>query len=548
MPLILPSERKLIKPSGRIVLNKDSPQAVGLVAWYPFGSGLNAVDAGPIGRYHLADVGSPAFVLDKERGRVTDLLTASSQRFNAQITPVTSYGCTLTCWHMKDNSTDVTFLVELYNAADTGQFMALMARASNEMRARKDGGTGAAQNADDSPAYTVGQWDFGAAVFVSATSMRVKANNRASVSNSGDTGTMVVDGISIGAEMFTTPRSYYGGLVDDVRVYNRPLGDAELQDCWEPNKRFDLYYELGRRVYSFPHPAGGLTADAGIAAATAEGLAASASGSGAAAASATIASAASSALGATVAGTGTAGATAGLPSATGAALDASAAGTGTASASASLAIAASLALDAAASGTGTATVAATIAVAAASALDASGSVGSQNASATAAGVSCDALPASASGSSIAGASATLAIAAAAALDAAASGAGTQVASASIAIAAATALSADASGVGTAQVLTVLPFAAATALNATASPAGAAPAAAGLASASAAALNAAATGVGVANVTAMIAIANATALSALVSVVRTLHVIDFVLQRTPVIDFHLALGHRIDFQM
>jgi hypothetical protein len=268
--LILPTERRIIKPGGPIVLNRDSPQAVGLVAWYPFGSGLNALDEGPIGRYHLDPVGSPAFVIDRDRGRVTDLLTSSSQRFNAALTPMTTHPATICCWHNKDNATDVTFLVELYNASDSGQFMGLMARASNEIRARKDGQTGNAQNADIAGGYTVGAWDFAAAVFASASSMTAFANLLTPVENTTDTGTLIVDGISIGAEMFTTPRSYYGGLIDDVRVYNRALSTEEMAVLYDPNTRFDLYYELGKRSYFFfAQATGGSTAAPDAAAALA---------------------------------------------------------------------------------------------------------------------------------------------------------------------------------------------------------------------------------------------------------------------------------------
>lgn len=545
--LILPAERMLIKPSGRIVLNKDSPQAAGLVAWYPFGAGLNAIDEGPIGRYHLADVGSPAFVYDKERGRVTDLATASSQRFNAAITPVTSYGCTLTCWHMKDNATDVTFLVQLYNSADTGQFMALMARASQEMRARKDGGTGSAQNADDSPGYTVGEWSFGAAVFVSATSMRVKANKRASVSNSTDTGTMAVDGISIGAEMFTTPRSYYGGLVDDVRVYNRALGDAELEEIYDPNKRFDLYYEVGRVFYSFPHPAGNLTADAGIASSTGSGLNATVAGTGTAAAAATIAAATVSALNASATGTGTAAAAATIAAATATALDASASGTGTAAASASIAVVSTLSLDSTSQGTGTASASGLIASLTAEALNASTS-STLFASATMAGSQCDALNASASGTGIGSASSTIAAATVTALDASAGGSGTQNASATIATATAIGLDATAAATGSAFANAVIAAVTSTALNATVAATGSAPAAAGIASAASSALNATSVGVGTAIAVAAVAQCTATALAATVNTLRTIHRLDFVFQRTIVVDFVLELKHTMRFEM
>jgi len=257
MPLLLPTERRLIKPSGRFVLNKDSPQAVGLVAWYPFTPGQEAVDLAGVGGFNQTPANSPPYGTNRDFGDIVDLPGAGTSRFSLARTPIVGYGCTLTAWFNKDDSTNVGWINVLYNTGDTGQNLSILARPTGEVRARKDGTGATAVNVDELTGYTVGGWDFVAGIFISSTAHAVKANGRARVNSAAtDTSTISLNAMAIGYEPFSTPRNHLFGLLGDIRVYNRALTDKELDEIYDPSTRFELYYEIGRKTIIIVSAAG----------------------------------------------------------------------------------------------------------------------------------------------------------------------------------------------------------------------------------------------------------------------------------------------------
>lgn len=97
----------------------------------------------------------------------------------------------------------------------------------------------------------------------------------------GTTMRLYLQGVQVGSQAagtaytgYTTPRiilagdnianggqlgAYFAGTIYSFAIYNRALTASEVWELYEPRTRWDLYYQLGRKTYSFkPAAAGGI--------------------------------------------------------------------------------------------------------------------------------------------------------------------------------------------------------------------------------------------------------------------------------------------------
>ena len=72
------------------------------------------------------------------------------------------------------------------------------------------------------------------------------------VSLAGDTNYGSSAKLAIGYRPAGTPDGYIAADIRDVRIYHRPPNISFERSLFDPGTRWELYYELHRRIYSFP--------------------------------------------------------------------------------------------------------------------------------------------------------------------------------------------------------------------------------------------------------------------------------------------------------
>ncbi len=154
-------------PTGPFALNRDCPQAQGLVAWWPMGgagvgyaqdlAGITHASPGTIASaMTLGDDGRPAL----------SLVQASNQYLVAATCPVSAVPLTLTSWARPDGSVQTTIFVCATDGTSPHQNFFRIVLVSGYVRANCGTTTASAQaNAITTTAYNAGQWNLVGATF-----------------------------------------------------------------------------------------------------------------------------------------------------------------------------------------------------------------------------------------------------------------------------------------------------------------------------------------------------------------------------------------------
>lgn len=258
MPNIVTSRTRTLyerPPQGPWCPNLGSLQAVGLRAWWPLGEGAGATafDETVGTARNLSFVNGPAWAGAGPGvgGNAVKFVSASSQYLLLSSAVLTAVPVTLACWFRTDNTGAIQcpLALDLTTGVNNNQFRLLFSTVF-QASAQATATTGTAQSA---AAVQADRWHHGCGVFAAANSRaafldgRDKGTNTTSVTPSGINSAQVGTRFSAGART-----NYMSGLIADARVYNRALSDAEVYALYDPRSRWELYYPLGRRTYSFP--------------------------------------------------------------------------------------------------------------------------------------------------------------------------------------------------------------------------------------------------------------------------------------------------------
>lgn len=238
-------------PTGPFALNRDAPQAQGLVAWYPMGgpSGRGLAQdlagqarartlSGTVGGITLGDMGQPA----------QTLVSASSQFVGGTDIPVSAFPLSISAWFRPATAHSGT--VAGLNNGDLSRKL-LFCYSGSTIRAFTSNGAGSASAFPASTgSYTTGKWTHGAAVFASSTSTSVyrDGNNKTTDTTAVDFGSPV--SIRIGHDGNSVPGSnYFNGDVGEVGFWAVALGDDLVWRLYDPGTRYELWYPLRSRKW-----------------------------------------------------------------------------------------------------------------------------------------------------------------------------------------------------------------------------------------------------------------------------------------------------------
>lgn len=227
-------------PNADFVLNTLSPQARGLVAWYPLGPGQyrwRDVQS----RYHLAPTNGPT-ICGGSRGLVTLFNDTASQRLVGTGAVVTTPPFTISAWVRFDDLAPHQGIAGVFDAGDSNyHYLMLYGNPYYSIDAVSYGAGGMGDAYTDT-AVAVNTWSHVCGVW-EATNRRTAYLN-AGGSHGPETTNVVPAGLQrtvIGARSAT---NYMSGMIADVRFYNRALTLNEIKQIYR--NPWELYQPVVR--------------------------------------------------------------------------------------------------------------------------------------------------------------------------------------------------------------------------------------------------------------------------------------------------------------
>lgn len=228
-------------------LNQDSPQARGLVFWQPL---VTVVPGDRVGRVAMTPTAAPPLVA--VGGRWAYSFNGSTQYLvsAAGTAPVTAVPLSLSCWFNATSDSAAQSLLSIGGSAAAADSFDIRLRGNIALDPL---GAFTRDSVDFSVAntttgYTINTWMLATGVYRLATA-------RAAFINGGSKGTEStsripagLNRIGIGALVTSTPTTFFAGYVADCRIYNRALSDAEVQELYQPDTRWELYEPL-RKIW-----------------------------------------------------------------------------------------------------------------------------------------------------------------------------------------------------------------------------------------------------------------------------------------------------------
>lgn len=241
-------------PSWPFAINSNSPQANGLVSWWPWLASRGAVWRDLKGIVNLAPTGSPTQRPADTMGWCTSLVGTSSQRWTGTSTQLDAVIAgnqqwTAVVWVRQASATSNKWLLSKYNLS-TFRGIDFRVDPSNLYLQITD--TGGTVRQPVLPwTLATGAWTLVSCGMRANQQVFIKANTKASVvaDLSSYTFAANTDAFTVGGVT-----NFFTGDVAEVRIYNRGLSDAELNAMYIPETRWDLYRQP-RRYYYAPHVA-----------------------------------------------------------------------------------------------------------------------------------------------------------------------------------------------------------------------------------------------------------------------------------------------------
>lgn len=250
---IVPGRSNARRPQWPFALNPDSPQARGLVAWYPLlplGIDMSAVS----GRYGLSSVSGTPTTSASGTLNCAAVGFGSSALYTDTL-PLTAVPLSLVAWAAStdpNNTQDVIYLGGHTLATASMDRWSLNfggATAGDPIRAISVSG-GTARTAVTGTGYTAGRWHHVAAVFTSSTLREAYIDGNATGTNTQTSVPGAPSRLSMGSGWASSALTAdFVGTVAEARIYNRALTSAEILAQYDPATRWDLYWQPANRVF-----------------------------------------------------------------------------------------------------------------------------------------------------------------------------------------------------------------------------------------------------------------------------------------------------------
>lgn len=223
------------QPTAPFRFNWNAPLAEGLVLWLPM------IDNQLVDRIQgIVFAPSTTVPLVDSNGPGRTFINGSSTYLVSSTSPISDVGFTFACWYYPTSVSATRDLISVANSGNTTDYFNLQQQSSFSVRCRSSDST-SQSSASTTVGAAVSKWQLATGV-VSATNARAAYLNGAGKGTSSGTRTTTgVNRIGIGAQLSSTPASFFDGNMSNVCVWNRTLSDVEIWQLWEPSTRFQFY-------------------------------------------------------------------------------------------------------------------------------------------------------------------------------------------------------------------------------------------------------------------------------------------------------------------
>lgn len=246
-----------IRPQEFHGVNWDSPQAQGLVYWWPL-----YFDGDYTSRIYgdraedFVGVGARSYV--SEFGRSVQGPADGTSFTKIDSTRITAVPLTMCGWtrpSLSGAGERVLSIGQGENQNNVFDFYTVSGRVGVVARA------GAPFEEASISGVVNGEWQHVGATFATNASRRAWLNGRPGVEGTLSVTPLGLTRIGLGVLYRQFPTGVHLGGFADLRIYNRALTEPEMRALYDPQTRWDLYWQPTRRVYSLPpiaapfHPA-----------------------------------------------------------------------------------------------------------------------------------------------------------------------------------------------------------------------------------------------------------------------------------------------------
>lgn len=247
-------------------LNWDCASAQGLLGFWPLGyESYSERNAAQLQQAELTPTNGPTLVTsggDIKFGRLFS--SASSQYLEASMLLVSAEPITMACWaNLTAIGATAQVMVAISKVADAG--------SSSRWNLRSAATTGVVQAlSQDTPGTTsasaasagamvAGEWTHMTAVFAGAADRRAYRNGAEKGTNTTSVTVGPNSATTIGASRINAAAQYANATIAHACIWERALDDAGVARLYDPETRWELYYPIGRKTWSFAPAAAGTT-------------------------------------------------------------------------------------------------------------------------------------------------------------------------------------------------------------------------------------------------------------------------------------------------
>lgn len=234
------------RPSEPVVtLNANSPQMVGLANWWPLNNRAETL---------WLDVAGGNNALP-EAGLKAEPFSAAPQGWSikgndsntAVIRTLSGDYWTFSCWFWVDGTDGGAGVNRIIGSSSAACRIGFTKAGAFFLRTAEGGSNQTVGS------FTTNTWHHFGLVRTGSSTLTVYVDGVFNAAAAAETG-----GSTDFNRLFAHPSAgeRYNGYAHDLRWYNRSLHPAEVYQQFDPRTRWDLYYPLQRRMYSFPGGAG----------------------------------------------------------------------------------------------------------------------------------------------------------------------------------------------------------------------------------------------------------------------------------------------------
>jgi hypothetical protein len=154
--------------------------------------------------------------------------------------PITAVGFTMACWYNPVSVSSTRDLISIANSGNTTDYFNLQQNSTGAVRVRSADST-TQSSAVTATTATANTWQLAVGVIAATNSRTAYLNGTGKGTSSTSRSTTGVNRIGIGANVGSTPASFFGGNISNVCIWDRVLSDEEIYLLYNPATRWCLY-------------------------------------------------------------------------------------------------------------------------------------------------------------------------------------------------------------------------------------------------------------------------------------------------------------------